>query len=67
MLNCAWATWSIWTLSGICVAALFKVRWEEEAPEPEWFSPRQVIHNVLAFAFFLFMVLLAAAIIIEAK
>ena len=49
MLNCAWATWSIWTLSSICVAALFRVRWEEEAPEPEWFSPRQLIHNVPGF------------------
>ena len=67
MLNCAWATWSIWTLSGICMAALSNVRWEEEAPEPEWFSPRQVVHNVLAFAFFLFMVLLSAAIIMETK
>ena len=67
MLNCAWATWSIWTLSSICVAAVSKVRWEEEAPEPEWFSTRQVIHNVLAFSFFLFMVLLSAAIIMEAK
>lgn len=67
MLNCAWATWSIWTLSGICVAAFSHVRWEEEVPEPEWFSPRQIIHNVLALVFFLFMFLLAAAIIIEAN
>jgi cellulose synthase (UDP-forming) len=66
MLNCAWATWSIWTLSGICMATVSKVRWEEEAPEPEWFSPQQIVHNGLAFSFFLFMVLLSAAIIIKA-
>ena len=65
MLNCAWATWSIWTLSGLCQAALSKVCWAEESPEPEWFSRRQVIHNGLAFSFFLFMVLLSAAIIIQ--
>ena len=46
---------------------VIQVRWEEEAPEPEWFSPRQVIHNGLAFSFFLFMVLLSAAIIMKAK
>ena len=67
MLNCAWATWSIWTLSGICQAALFKMRWAEEAPEPEWFSRGQIIHNVLAFSFLLFMVLLSAAIIVETR
>lgn len=38
MLNCAWSTWAVWTLSGICMAALFKIRWADEAPEAEWFS-----------------------------
>jgi cellulose synthase (UDP-forming) len=64
MLNCAWATWTIWTLSGICMAALFKVRWKEEAPEPERFSHRQIIHNVLAFIFFLFMFVLIAVLLL---
>jgi cellulose synthase (UDP-forming) len=65
MLNCAWSTWSIWTLSGICIAALFKVRWAEEGPEPEKFSPGQIIQNVLALAFFLFLFILCAAMLMR--
>jgi len=33
-LNFIWATWSIWTMSGICLAAIRKKKWpKEEAPE----------------------------------
>jgi cellulose synthase (UDP-forming) len=63
LLNCAWATWAIWTLSGICVAALFRSPWEKEVVAQPWFTPRQVINNVLALVLFLFVFLLAATII----
>lgn len=33
-LNFIWAAWSIWTMSGICLAAIRKKKWpKEEAPE----------------------------------
>jgi cellulose synthase (UDP-forming) len=65
MLNCAWATWAIWTLSGIILAAVLQVRWVEEAPEPEWFSTGQIIQNIIALAFFIFMIILAAVMILK--
>ncbi len=65
MLNCAWATWAIWTMSGICLAGLFKVRWHEEAPEPAWFDAKAIIKNVLSLTFFLFLFLLAATLILQ--
>jgi cellulose synthase (UDP-forming) len=65
LLNCAWSTWAVWTLSGICMAALFNIHWVEEAPEPEWFSARQIVHNVLALTFFLFLFVLCAVMILE--
>jgi Cellulose synthase len=58
MLNCAWATWAILILSGICLAALGKLRWEEEPTS--WFTPKQVIDNVLQITIFLFLVILNA-------
>ncbi|MBI4642563.1 MAG: glycosyltransferase [Deltaproteobacteria bacterium] len=67
MLNCAWSTWSIWTLSGICIAALFRVRWAEEGPEPEKFSPGQIIQNVLALTFFLFLFILCAVMLLSIR
>ncbi len=30
ILNCIWAFWSIWTMSGICIAAVKKHKWPEE-------------------------------------
>ena len=63
LLNCAWATWSIWTMSAIVMAALF--RSPREVPEIPWFTPQQIIANVLAMALFLFLFLLAAVLIMQ--
>ena len=30
LLNLVWSTWSIWTMSGICLAAIGRHRWPEE-------------------------------------
>jgi cellulose synthase (UDP-forming) len=65
MLNCAWATWAIMILIGICTAALAKVHWEEEITERPWFTLRQVIDNVLSIAIFLFAVILIAKMILD--
>jgi cellulose synthase (UDP-forming) len=65
ILNCAWATWAIIILAGICVAALSKVHWEEKVEEPAWFTTRQIIHNILMMTLFVFVVILLALIIID--
>lgn len=65
MLNCAWATWTIWTLSGIILAAVIQVRWAEEAPELEGFSTGKIIQNIIALAFFVFMAIIAAVMILQ--
>lgn len=43
LLNCIWISWAVWTMSGICFAALKKHRWPEEAmlketKRPSFFS-----------------------------
>jgi len=63
LLNCAWATWAIWTLSGICLATLVRAPWKEEVEPDPWFNPRQVANNVLVLILFLFVFLLGAVII----
>lgn len=65
LLNCAWATWAVWTMSGIVLAGLFKVRWHEEAPEPAWFDTKTIIKNVLGLCLFIFVFLLAAVLILQ--
>ena len=67
MLNCAWATWAIMILSGICAAALAKVHWEEEVAERPWFTPREVIENVLSIIIFLFAVIMISKMIMDLK
>ena len=47
LLNCAWATWGILILSGICIASLSRVRWEEDVLEPSWLTPWEVVNNIL--------------------
>jgi cellulose synthase (UDP-forming) len=64
LLNCAWATWSIWTLSGIVIAALIRSPWEKEAPERDWFTLRQIADNVLGLLLFVFLSSLAAYLIV---
>jgi len=63
LLNCAWSTWSIWTLRHRA-GALVRSPWEEESAEREWFTPRQVVNNVLGLTLFLFLFALGAYLII---
>jgi len=35
LLNCVWCCWSIWTMSGICLAAIRKHRWPKEGEVEE--------------------------------
>ena len=63
LLNCAWATWAILILSGICVAALTKLYWEEQPTT--WFTPKQIIHNVLQMIIFLFLIILIALMLMK--
>jgi len=35
ILNCIWAFWSIWTMSGICIAAVKKHKWPTEDASKE--------------------------------
>jgi hypothetical protein len=65
MLNCAWATWAILILSGICLAALGKLRLEEEPTA--WFTPKQIIDNILQITIFLFLVILNALMFIRLR
>jgi len=67
MLNCAWAAWAIMILAGICTAALAKVHWEEEVAERPWFTPREVIENVLSIIIFLFAVIMISKMIMDLK
>ncbi len=63
LLNLVWCTWSIWTMSGICFAAVRKHRWPEEiGPEkstpPSFFSRIKelfftVILSILIALFFI--------------
>jgi cellulose synthase (UDP-forming) len=64
MLNAAWGTWAILILSGICIAAVTK-RFKEEEPS-SWFTPREMIQNVLQITIFLFFVILAALMLMKA-
>ncbi|HHP7236282.1 MAG TPA: glycosyltransferase [Desulfobacterales bacterium] len=64
LLNCAWASWSIWTLSGIVLAALFRSPWEEASLERTEFTPRQIANNVLGLLLFMFLFALFAYLII---
>jgi cellulose synthase (UDP-forming) len=64
LLNCAWAAWSIWTLSGIVLAALFRSPWEEASLERTEFTPRQIANNVLGMLLFMFLFALFAYLII---
>jgi cellulose synthase (UDP-forming) len=63
LLNCAWATWTIWTLSGVVLAALFPSH-GEKAPERDRFTPRQIANNILGLMLFLFVFTLAAYLIV---
>jgi cellulose synthase (UDP-forming) len=63
MLNCAWATWAILILSGICMAGLSRLYWQE-VPD-SWFSPKQIIHNVLQMTIFVFLIILIAVMIMK--
>ncbi len=62
LLNCAWATWSVWTLSGIVLAAFF--RSAQEAPERTEFTARQIANNVLGLALFMLLFALGAYLIV---
>jgi cellulose synthase (UDP-forming) len=63
LLSCAWATWSIWTLSGIVLAALFRSH-RQETPERDEFTPHQIANNVLGLMLFMFVVSLASYLIV---
>ncbi len=63
ILNCAWATWAILIVSGICFAALFRHSWEEKPAS--WFTPKQIIDNFLQITIFLFLVILNALLLMK--
>ncbi len=65
LLNCAWAVWACFVLSGICRAALSGAHLEKKFPEPISLTARQKINTVLELAVFLAMVLLLAVIVVN--
>jgi cell division septation protein DedD len=55
ILNCIWAVWSIWTMSGICIAAVKKHKWPkkgalEEKKVPSFFSRTKELFLTVAFS-----------------
>jgi len=64
MLNCAWGTWAILILSGICFGALSRITWEE-MPEATWFTPKLFIQNLLQTIILIFMIILIAVMIMQ--
>lgn len=65
LLNYAWAIWVIWTMSGICVAALGKIQWQQTRPEPETFTTADIVNNVLGLTLFIFIVSLGALMLLR--
>ncbi len=64
ILNCAWGTWAILILSGLCFGALSPITWEE-MPEATWFTPRQFVQNLLQTIIFIFLIILIAVMIMQ--
>lgn len=63
LLNCAWAIWAIYVLSGICRAALSGAHLEKKFAEPCGITSRQKINIVLELVIFLSIVLFLAVVI----
>ncbi len=65
LLNYAWSIWAIWTLSGICVAALSPVKWPEAEAEPDRFTPMDIINNTLGLILFICIAALGAILVLR--
>lgn len=64
LLNYAWSIWAIWTLSGICAAALMPVRWQEKEAEKETYTAVDIINNTLGLILFICIVSLGAFLVL---
>jgi len=65
MLNFAWAIWAIWTMSGICLAALSRITFAADRAEPETFTAGEIVNNVLGLALFVVIVCLGAFLVVR--
>jgi len=65
LLNIAWAIWSIWTLSRICVASIGRITFAESRPEPERFSTGAIIDNMIGLLLFICIFCLAAFMVMR--
>jgi cellulose synthase (UDP-forming) len=65
LLNVVWSTWSVWTMSGICLAAFKTRRWIEEVPlknqkEPSFIlRARELFITLIVTLFIAFFFLVA--------
>jgi hypothetical protein len=65
LLNIAWAIWTIWTMSGICLAALTPITFAESRAEPQRFTTGAIIHNVIGLLLFICIFCLAAFMVMS--
>jgi cellulose synthase (UDP-forming) len=65
LLNIAWAIWTIWTMSAICVASMSPITFAESSAEPERFRTGAIIDNIIGLLLFICIFCLAAFVIMH--
>jgi cellulose synthase (UDP-forming) len=65
LLNIAWAIWTIWTMSAICVASMTPITFAESSAKPERFRTGAIIDNIIGLLLFICIFCLAAFVVMH--